>query len=231
LTPAQDETPLTQTSSGVLCVIFAVLYAVVFIASLVVVPVLAPAAKIPNPFGPDDLSRSFFLHNAEAIRVSAFLQLISACCLAGLSACMAAIQRRVGASFTAPALTLVGGVGGAGLLALTALCSWAISSPGAVDPGPAFHTLQFLPFLMGGPGWAGFFALFLTGAAMGGKGLLPRLVNGFGYFLAVVSALATLVLLTIYAAPCLPAARFLGFVWIIVAAVMLVRRAGKAARA
>ena len=99
------------------------------------------------------------------------------------------------------------------------MCAWALASPGAVEPGSAFRTLQFLPFLMGGPGWAGFFALLMAGAALGGSGELPRWAVWIGYFLALISALATLVLLTIDAAPCLPVARFLGFVWLIYAAV------------
>jgi hypothetical protein len=118
-------------------------------------------------------------------------------------------------------MTQAGGIGGAVLLALTALCSWAIASPGAVDPGPALHTLQFLPFLFGGPGWAAFFALFAAGVAMGTRGIVPCWVSASGYVLALVSALAMLVLVTIYASPCLPIARFLGFLWLILVSLLL----------
>jgi len=113
-----------------------------------------------------------------------------------------------------------GGIGAAVLLALAALFSWAIASPGAIDPGPSFHIFQFLPFLFGGPGWAGFFALFLAGVAMGAKGIVPGWLWGVGYFLSIVSALAIFVLITIYAAPFLPIARFLGFLWLILVATL-----------
>src|SRR4051794_22803672 len=71
-----------------------------------------------------------------------------------------AVRERSRRSSVASKLTLSGGVGGAVLLALAALCSWALASPGAVDPGSAFRTLQFLPFLMGR-----LFVLFLAGVA------------------------------------------------------------------
>jgi hypothetical protein len=52
---------------------------------------------------------------------------------------------------------------------------------------------------------------------LGGVGALPRWAIWAGYFLSFVSSLAILALLTIGAAVCLPVARFLGFLWLIVA--------------
>jgi hypothetical protein len=83
--------------------------------------------------------------------------------------------------------------------------------------------LQFVPFLLDGPGWAGFSLLFLAGVARGAKRKVPRWLVTVGYFLSIVSALATLVLVTIYAAPCLPVARFLGFAWLIVVLILMSR--------
>jgi hypothetical protein len=203
--------------------ILAVFYAAFLVASLVAVPILAPEAKIPNPFGPDEASRNFFLNNPEAVRVSDLLQLASAVCLGALAAAISAIENVSRRSCVASRLTLAGGVGGAILLALGALCSWALASPGAVDPGSSFRTLQFLPFLMGEPGWAGFFALFLAGVARTLDGILSRWVVWSGYFLSFIAALATLVLITINAAVCLPVARFLGFLWLILVSLQLTR--------
>jgi len=224
LTRIENAVPSASRTIGRIAISLAFLYAAFLVASLIVIPVLAPGARIPNPFGPDDASRTFFLSNTRSIQISDFLQLVSACCFAGLAAALAELQKSKGASSIASTMTQIGGIGGAVLLSLTALCSWAIASPGAIDPGPALHTLQFLPFLFGGPGWAGFFALFLAGVAMGAKSILPRWVSAFGYFLSVVSALAMLVLVTINASPCLPVARFLGFLWLILVSVLLARR-------
>ena len=224
MTPVGDPSTPNYRSTSRIAVVLAFLYAAFLVASLVVIPVLAPGARIPNPFGSDEASRAFFLSNTRAIQVSDFLQLASACCFAGLAAALAALQRLTGATAVASALTQAGGIGGAILLSLTSLISWAIASPGAVDPGPALHTLQFVPFLCGGPGWAGFFAIFLAGVAMGARGISARWVRGSGYFLAVVSALATLSLITIFASPCLPVARFLGFLWLILVSLLFARK-------
>ncbi|MDE3202286.1 MAG: hypothetical protein KGN79_15350 [Acidobacteriota bacterium] len=207
-------------------ILFAVLHCAFFIASLIVVPALAPGARIPNPFGPNGPSLAFLLQASSAIRVSAFLQILSACTLAALAATLANIGKSLRPTSAASMFTLVGGVGSALLLALTALFSWALACPGCVDPGPAFRSMQFVPFLLGGPGWAGFFAIFLAGVSALAAGKLPSWLTGVGYFLAVISALATLVLITIFASPCLPIARFLGFLWLILVAILLLRKAG-----
>jgi hypothetical protein len=191
------------------------MHAILLIASFIAIRLLAPGARIPNPFASDDASRVFFTSNAHAIRVGDFLQLASAMCLAALAAVMSAVQKARNTRSIGWTLTLAGGTGAATFLVLTSLCSWALAAPLATDPGTAFHTLQFLPFLMGGPGWAGFFSMFVAGIAISGTDELPKWAVLSGYCLSVVAGLATLVLLTIDAAPCLPIARFLGFVWLI----------------
>jgi len=218
LAALETESRLTNRSVDRIRIVVAILHAAFFVASLVVVPILAPGAGIPNPFGSDEAARAFLLHSAEAIRVSSCLQLVSAVCLAALGAMMMSRHKPIGDA-SASGLTTVGSIGSAVLLAAAALCSWALASPGAVDPGPAFRTLQFLPFLMGGPGWAGFFALFLAGVVRSGIGVLPRWIVSTGWFLALVSALAMFVMLTITVSVCLPISRFIGFLWLILVAV------------
>lgn len=198
------------------------LHVLFFVASLVAIPVLAPGSRIPNPFGNDANTRTFFLTAAVAIRVSDFLQLASALCLGATSALFGSVleqNRRETASW----LTAVGGAGASVMLALSALFSWAIVSPGAADLGPALHAFQFIPFLLGGPGWAGFFAIFLAGLTLAARELLPRWLRIIGYSLSFISAAATPVLLNIVFSPCLPIARFLGFLWLIGVSICLVR--------
>lgn len=214
---------------GTILIVFSVLHFAFFFGSLVAIPILAPGARIPNPFGLDDGgARNFFLTASTAIRVSDFLQLASALCLAALtpliSDTLASSNKRSSSSW----LTLTGGLGTAMMLSLSALFSWAIVSPGATDLGPALHAFQFLPFLLGGPGWAGFFVILLAGVCLGAREVLPRWLIGTGLFLCCVSTLATLVLLTILVSPCLPIARFLGFVWLIVTTIYLARRSATA---
>lgn len=208
----------TSRTAGRATIACAVLHAVFLVASLAIVPILAPGARIPNPFGSDDAARTFLLNSGEAIRVSSCLQMVSAVCLAALGAMMARPHQPT-RDASASSLTMVGSLGAAVLLAAAALSSWALASPGAVDPGSAFQTLQFLPFLMGGPGWAGFFALFLAGVARNSTDVLPKWIVTTGWFLSIVSALAMFVMVSITVSVCLPISRFVGFLWLILVAV------------
>ncbi|MFC5862505.1 hypothetical protein ACFPT7_09410 [Acidicapsa dinghuensis] len=208
-------------------IILASLHFLFFFASLIAIPILAPGSRIPNPFDNNAEMHTFFQTASAAIRVSDFLQLASALCLAALSPLLSDVfaqSDRRSSSW----LTLAGGLGAAIMLALSALFSWSIVSPGATDLGPALHSFQFIPFLLGGPAWAGFFALFLAGISIGAHNLLPRSLQRAGLFLSFVSALATPVLLSIIFAPCLPIARFLGFIWLIAVSIYLVRRPARA---
>jgi len=215
--------PIASNRSDKALITFTTLHFLFFFASLVAIPILAPGSRIPNPFGDDSDVKSFLLHASSAIRISDFLQLASALCLAAASALLAKILPDQSDREASRWLILSGGSGAAILLALSALFSWAMVAPRAPDPGPALHALQFLPFLLGGPGWAGFFAIFLVGIAAGTRDALPRWLRRTGYFLAFVSAAATAVLLSIIFSPCLPIARFLGLLWLIAISVWLQR--------
>jgi hypothetical protein len=209
-------------------VMLTALHFLFFFASLVAIPILAPGSRIPNPFGSDAATRTFFETASAAIRVSDFLQLASALCLAALSPLLGDLFTRSHRRSSASSLTLAGGLGAAVMLALSALFSWSIVSPGGGDLGPALHAFQFIPFLLGGPAWAGFFAIFLAGICAGTRDLLPRLLRRTGLFLSLVSAFSTPVLLSIVFSPCLPIARFLGFLWLIVVSIYLMRRSVRA---
>jgi hypothetical protein len=219
---ADDSTIISTNQSSLIT--FTALHFLFFFASLVAIPILAPGSRIPNPFGNDANMRTFFLNAASAIRVSDFLQLASALCLGASSTLFCNALGQTGDRRTAPWLIAGGGSGAAVMLALSSLFSWAMVSPGAADLGSALHAFQFIPFLLGGPGWAGFFAIFLAGVTIGTRGLLPRWLRIAGYFLIFVSAAATPVLLSIVFSPCLPIARFLGFVWLIAVSIDLTRR-------
>ena len=205
-------------------IIAAVSHFAFFLASILAIPLLARGSRIPNPFGLDADTRMFLHSAAAAVRVADFLQLASALCLAVLGALLAERLRSPRANASRVPLALIGSLGAAAMLSVSALTSWAMAAPGTTDWGLSFHTLQFLPFLFGGPGWAGFFAIFLASVSAAATGNVPGWITASGYALACVSALATLTLLTIFASPCLPIARFLGFIWLILIAAYAARQ-------
>lgn len=151
------------------------------------------------------------------------LQLASAVCLAALGSVW---HRRPEESYSAHRavnFTIAGSLCSAVLLALAAITSWSLASPGVVGPGSAFRTLQFLPFLFGGPGWAAFFALFMLGVSRATANRVPKWIEWPGYGLSITSAFATFALITLAAAPFLPLTRFRAFLWLIAAAVFMNR--------
>jgi hypothetical protein len=223
LNTTRDTSLNAAQPSGTALIVAAVSHFAFFLASILAIPLLARGSRIPNPFGLDADTRAFLHTAAAAVRVADFLQLASALCLAVLGALLAERLRST-RTYPSPSLTLIGSLGAAAMLSVSALTSWAMAAPGTTDWGLSFHSLQFLPFLFGGPGWAGFFAIFLASASAGATGHVPGWMTASGYALASVSALATVTLLTIFASPCLPIARFLGFVWLILIAAYAARQ-------
>jgi hypothetical protein len=92
--------PATRKDSYLL-VVLAALHLVFFVSSLVVMPVLAPGARIPNPFVRDHAAHDLYLAFGMAVRVSSFLQLLSALCLAALGSFWAQWERNGTRSSTA----------------------------------------------------------------------------------------------------------------------------------
>jgi len=108
-------------------IVIVILHVALFVASLVVVPVLVPGANIPNRFGSDEAGRAFLLRSSEAIRVSSWLQLLSAVCLAALGAMLTARHKTVGET-SASALTTVGSIGSAeSVIACVLLIGWVLT--------------------------------------------------------------------------------------------------------
>jgi len=223
LNTTRDTSLNAAQPSATALIVAAVAHFAFFLASILAIPLLARGSRIPNPFGLDTETRAFLHSAAAAVRVADFLQLASALCLAVLGALLAERFRSSRAN-ASPSLALIGSLGAAAMLSVSALTSWAMAAPGITDWGLSFHTLQFVPFLFGGPGWAGFFSIFLASASAAATRNVPGWITACGYALACVSALATLTLLTIFASPCLPIARFLGFIWLILIAAYSARQ-------
>ena len=100
-----------------------------------------------------------------------------------------------------------------------------LASAAAAQDYPSRQVTIVVPFAAGGPGWGVGFGLLLAGVSVSGglTGIVPRWFMWFGISLAAIAELSALTLLTIYAAPSIPIARFVGFVWLVVVALKLPR--------
>lgn len=200
-------------------------FTALFVASLVVSVVMAGGAHFPSPFAPADAASRYFSEHADAVRVSAFLQLCASIPLGIFTATAVSRLRFLGVEAAGTFIALFGGLAASIFLGHSALLQWALSQPGVIaSPGTA-RALHVLAFATGGPGYTITLGLLVAGISVsaGLHRLLPRWLMASGLVVAVVAELSALALVAPAAAYILPAARFPGFVWILCAGALLPR--------
>lgn len=201
----------------------AVVFPVLFAASLVLGAILTGGTPPPIPFGATDASLRFFADHATAVRVAAFLQFGAAVPLGIFTATVVSRLHFLRVHVAGVTIALCGGLAASSFLALSGMFEWVLSSPGVADVTANARVLQLLVFVTGGPGHVVALGLLLAGVSLAG-GLtrcLPRWLMWFGLVLAAFAELSSLTLLTEYAAVFIPLARFPAFIWILCVAFML----------
>lgn len=179
-------------------------------------------AGFPRPS--DDMATVADIMRAGASRMeaSAGLQLLAAVALLWFAAAVAARLRRIGRTGVGPELALAGGIMSASTLLISASSLLALGGTDLVNDDASAQLLYQLSFWLGGPIHVAGLGLLIVSAAYG-LGLpkwlsIAGLVIGTAGVLAALSAIVPpLVLFT-------PIGRFLGFIWIVVATVMIALR-------
>jgi hypothetical protein len=211
--------PFTETRShaGPALLPVAVVYTLLFAASVVGGALLRHGAAFVNPNGPAEAARNFFAENPEAVRVAAFFFFGSSVPLGIYTATIVSRLRFLGVRAAGSYIALYGGFTASSALAISGLCSWVLSVPEVAASLAATRVLHFLSFLFGGVGFAVGFGLLVAGVSVTSffLPLLPRWLVWFGLFLAAVGELSTLSLIVYPATLALPIVRFGGFVWLI----------------
>jgi hypothetical protein len=124
-------------------------------------------------------------------------------------------------------IALLGGLGASFMAALSALVMWTISWP-EIAASPVAHTLHVASFAIGGPGHVVPLGLLIAGVSVSG-GLARHLPSWLMWTGIVVAAMAELSFFTLILYPAaflVPAARLLGFGWMICVAVKLPKSRG-----
>jgi hypothetical protein len=212
-------------------VMVAVVYVVLFIASVVVPTAVAGGQHYPSPFGPVDQAARYFGEHEGAVELAAFLQLGSAIPLGIFAASAASRMQFLGMKVAGIQIALFGGIAASVFLALSACVSWVLAQSGPPAASDVTHSLHLLAFATGGPAHVATFGLLVAGlsVAAGLQGLAPRWLMVLGVGIAAVAELSTLVLVASPVAILLPIARFSGFVWMICMGALLPRRRGAVA--
>jgi hypothetical protein len=193
-----------------------VVYTILFLASLVVTAIMTKGGHFPSPFIAPDLAQAFFARNGNAVRIAAFLQFGAAVPLGIFTATVVSRLQFLGINVAGVFITLFGGFAASLFSAISAVVQWVLAQPGVAQSGPV-TVLHLLAFATGGVGYVVPFGLLLAGVSVIAwfTRMLPRWLVWLGLVLAAIAELSSLSLVVTPAFFLLPAARFLGFVWLI----------------
>jgi hypothetical protein len=183
---------------------------------------MAGGEHYPSPYLEEALARVYFTEHANAVRLSAFLQFGAAVPLGIFTASAVSRLRFLGVNAAGVDIALFGGLAASFMAALSALVMWTISWP-EIAASPGVHALQVASFGIGGPGYVVPLGLLIAGISLaaGLARLIPSWLMWFGIVVAALAELSFFSLIVYAAAFLLPAARLLGFVWMICIALHL----------
>lgn len=205
--------------------LLAVVHILLFVASLVAAAALRHGTPFITPFAAADAQRAFFAQNPLAVQLGNFLLFGSAVPL-GLFA-VTAVSRlrylRIRAAGTN--IALFGGVFAAIAVAFSGLFGWVLSSPEVFASASTVKAFFFLSFLTGGAAFAVAFGLFAAGVSLTAyfSRYFPRWLLILGMVVAVAGEGSWFSLVAYPANFLIPIARYLGLVWMVLAAVRLMR--------
>ena len=179
-------------------------------------------AGFPRP--DDDMATVAEIMRAGASRMeaSAGLQLLAAIALLWFAATVAARLRRVGRSNTGAELALAGGIMSASTLLFSASALLALGGTDLVNDDASAQMLYQLSFWLGGPIHVVGLGLLIVSAAYGLG--LPKWLSIAGLVIGTAGMLASLSPIVSQLVIFTPVGRFLGFIWIVIATVMLALR-------
>jgi hypothetical protein len=197
-------------------VALAVVFTVLFFAAVIGSTVMAGGAPFPSPYQADHLSSFYFTQHADAVRLNAFLQFGAAVPLGLFTAVCVSRLQFLGLNAAGLFIALFGGIAASIMAALSALVMWAISWP-EIASSPFVHPLHVIEFALGGPGHVVPFGLLVAGVSVSARiaKLVPKWIMWFGLVIAIFAELSSFALIVYAATYLLPAARILGFTWLI----------------
>ena len=195
----------------------AIVFTVLFCASLYPVTALGGTPSFPSPWEPVQAMQAFFQLRPRAALLCAFLQFGSAVPLGIFTATVVSRLRFLGMKVAGAYIALFGGFAAAFAVASSALVMWTMAHPGVTQDAALTKALYFLGFGLGGPGYSVPLGLLMAGVSVPAfiARLTPRWIAVLGLALAVIGELSWLNLEIPQAVVLIPLTRFPGFVWMI----------------
>ncbi|GAB3433804.1 hypothetical protein [Actinophytocola sediminis] len=202
------------------------LFVVLWLAGMVVQDM--SGADSPRPT--DDMATvaGHLRDGASHMERSGGLQILAAVALLWFAAVLAGNLRRSTNPAAKPELALVGGIAAAVTLMVSATSSIAFAGTDLVDED-AFAQLSYqLTFWLGGPIHVAGLGLLIVAAASGLT--LPKWLNIAGLVIGTIGLLSSLSPIVYPLVAFTPIGRFLGFLWLLTATVMVALRREPAAK-
>src|SRR5712675_2616667 len=206
-------TPARVRHRGPSLLALAIVFVLLFLASLVVSTLLAGGEHFPSPFAPG--ASEWFARHPAAVLVGAFLQFGASIPLGICTATIVSRMQFFGLRVAGVQIALFGGLSASFFLAVSALIQWVLAQDGIAVSGVTARTLHHLAFATGGFGHVVPLGLLLAGISVtaGLTRRLPRWMMVFGIGVAAIAELSSLGLVFPTAMVLLPLARFPALVW------------------
>lgn len=206
-------------------ILLASIHIALFVAGLVAGSVLRHGASFVTPFAPAEQIRMFVTQSPVAVRVSSFFLFGSAVPFGIFAVTTVSRLRFTGVRAAGTNITLLGGLIATIALFFSGIAGLILSVPEVSDSAAVVKAINFLSFLCGGALYAIGFGLFAAGISVTSyfMRLLPRWLTFLGIVLAITGELAWFSLIAYPANFFIPITRFVGFIWMLLAAVALTR--------
>ncbi|MFZ0745379.1 MAG: hypothetical protein WAM85_13290 [Terracidiphilus sp.] len=160
-----------------------------------------------------------------AVRLSSFFLFGSAVPLGIFVVTVVGRLRYLGVRAAGTGIALFGGLSASIALFLSGIAGWILSVPEVTASDAVVKAIDFFNFLCGGVFFAVGFGLMVAGVSVTSyfTRLLPRWLVALGMILAITGELSWFSLVAYPANFFIPITRFLGFIWMLLASVALMK--------
>ena len=211
-------------------ILLATVHILLFAAGLVAAAALRHGAPFVTPFAPVEELRLFFAQNPTAVRVGNFFLFASAVPFGIFAVTTVSRLRFMGVRAAGTNIALLGGLIATIALFLSGIAGWILSVPDVSASVAVVKAIDSLSFLLGGVVYAVGFGLLAAGVSVASyfMRLLPRWLVALGMLVAITGELSSFSLIAYPANFFIPITRFVGFIWMILAAVALTKNRNSA---
>ena len=202
---------------GPLLSLLAIVFTVLFVASIVANFIMTGGAPYPTPYRPIPYLQEYYTRFPDALRVTAFLQFGSVMPLGIFSVTVVSRLLFHRIKVAGVYIALFGGITASIFLGISALSAWVLSQPGVATETGAMRAIQLFAFATGGVGHTATLGLLLAGVSVPCLfvRLIPRWVAWYGLGIAAIAELSVLSLIFPAVSILLPLSRFPALIWLI----------------